>query len=54
VETLGTHREATSPHAQAVTETQRAAAMENDSTGRETMDRYSLCKDEDQAGGIQA
>jgi hypothetical protein len=53
VKTLGTHREeAPSPHAQAVTDTRRAAAMENDSTGREIMDQRLFFYGEGHADNI--
>jgi hypothetical protein len=53
VKTLGEPRdEAPSPHAQAVIDTRRAAAMENESTGRRMMERHLLFYGEAHADGM--
>jgi hypothetical protein len=53
VKTLSEPRdEAPSPHAQAVLDTQRAAAMENESTGRRMIEGHLLFYSEAHADGM--
>jgi hypothetical protein len=53
LKTLGEPRdEAPSPHAQAVIDTRRAAAMENESTGRRMMEPHLLFYGEAHADGV--
>jgi hypothetical protein len=53
VKALGEPRgEAPSPHAQAVIDTRRAAAMENESTGRRMMELHLLFYGEAHADGV--